>query len=365
MSRASLIMMASLCGVLVLTGCCASPVPSAAPQDPIDEGFALIRAGEMIGLGSAEPAGSPLYHHTEQRVVIARIDEFLMARVPVTVAEFCAFLETDYAKRFDRWYLCPVDGSQAFSWSGIDLVGDRFCPKRGAEQQAADAVTWHGAVEYCRWLTATKGAERGVVFRLPNEVEWEYAARGSEGRLWPWGNAPPDASRGWAWRREGRASERWRYADVGSFPAGATPEGIMDMMGTPVREWCSDRYVNWPPAGQTVAKVTDTSTGAALEDGEPQWGPRHVLLELWELAWKWGVRLLPGRPELSVRVARGGLNQTVRVENVLHVAWRLVHGSDFHAARVWTRVAMPSFGHVGGAVGFRLVAERSRVESQQ
>lgn len=358
----SLMIIPSLCGLSVLTGCCASQARSEAPEDSIEDGFVLVRAGQDIRLGSAEPEWSPLYHETEQPVVIASIDEFLMARVPVTVAEFCAFLETNYAKRFGRARLCPVDGSQTFSWSGIDLVGDRFCPKPGAEQQAADAVTWHGAIEYCRWLTSTKGAKCGLVFRLPSEAEWEYAARGSEGRLWPWGSAAPDASHGWQWKRGGsRPSEPWRRTDVGSVPAGATPEGVMDMLGTYVPEWCSDRYADWPPTEQAVAKEPDTSDSGRSEERTRQWRPRIPLYELWECARS----LWPGSLEESVRVARGGGTRKMRLDDFLDLTWRLGHDSAFHPARVWTRHPIPSSERAGAAVGFRIVAERSRGKSKQ
>lgn len=87
-------------------------------------------------------------------------------------------------------------------------------------------VTWHDAVGYCKWLSEASG----INYRLPSEAEWEKAARGGDGRIYPWGNQWDPA---FANTVEGGKRET---TVIGSYPGGASPYGALDMSGN-VREW--------------------------------------------------------------------------------------------------------------------------------
>lgn len=111
----------------------------------------------------------------------------------------------------------------------VGVRDGRFAADRGYENNPVAEVSWAAAVAYCAW--------RGG--RLPTEAEWEAAARGVEGRPWPWGDTPPNAELAVI---SGRAGET---TAVGSMPKGATPEGLLDMAGS-LAEWTSTLYRPYP-----------------------------------------------------------------------------------------------------------------------
>jgi formylglycine-generating enzyme required for sulfatase activity len=97
--------------------------------------------------------------------------------------------------------------------------------------QPVVGVCWYEAYAYCRWLSACTGR----VYRLPTEPEWEKAARGTDGRRYPWGNEW-DAS-----RCNNLEIALDRTVPVGRYPQGDSPYGVSEMMGQ-VWEWCSSKY---------------------------------------------------------------------------------------------------------------------------
>jgi formylglycine-generating enzyme required for sulfatase activity len=104
------------------------------------------------------------------------------------------------------------------------------------DDQPVVGVTWYAAKAYCLWLSLLESEGGQVnIYRLPEEVEWEYAAAGKEGRQYPWGNAEPTA------KLANYDSNEGATTPVGRYPDGATPEGLYDMAGN-VWEWMEDWY---------------------------------------------------------------------------------------------------------------------------
>ena len=132
----------------------------------------------------------------------------------------------------DRW---PATASYGMLYNLTDpaakilWLNGRYAAAQGFEQHPVVAETWQGARAFCAW--------RGA--RLPTEAEWERAARGPNGRSYPWGNEPPDAS------RARFAFRHLEYSRVGSYPAGATPDGVLDMAGN-VWQWTSSLHRSYP-----------------------------------------------------------------------------------------------------------------------
>ncbi|MGD0792079.1 MAG: SUMF1/EgtB/PvdO family nonheme iron enzyme [Terriglobales bacterium] len=142
------------------------------------------------------------------------VDEFLLAVRQVTNADYERFLR-------DTASLPPP------FWSD---------PAFNHPEQPVVGVSWHEAVRYCEWLSASSGGK----FRLPTEAEWERAARAGHedaGALFPWGDAPPQSLPGYA----DRCAGRWKTGPEPAGRAEANEYGLFNMCDN-VHEWCSDWY---------------------------------------------------------------------------------------------------------------------------
>jgi len=135
--------------------------------------------------------------------------------------------------------------------AGVDGAARFFVP--GEADRAAALVTWFEARAYCEWAG----------LRLPTEAQWELAAGGTDGRPYPWGDAPPDAT-----RVNGLGADDGFEAisPRGAFPAGASPCGCEDMAGN-LREWTRDRAAEHGPDDLRVIR------GSGLDEA----GPAHAL----------------------------------------------------------------------------------------
>ena len=92
-------------------------------------------------------------------------------------------------------------------------------------------VSWNDADAYCKWLSR----KTGMTFKLPTEAQWEKAARGVDGRKYPWGNSDPTEN------LVNFNNNIGKISSVGSFPQGTSPYGALDMAGN-IWEWCRDWY---------------------------------------------------------------------------------------------------------------------------
>lgn len=176
----------------------------------------LVPAGEFV-MGSEAADAAP----NEQPLTPVVLSEFYMSRHPITNEEFEKFDPTHRRKR-------------------IKLADD---------DHPVVYVTSLEAIKFCQWLSHKDGRQ----YRLPTEAEWEYAARGTDGRKYPWGNEDhrgdfanfADASTTFPWRDPQVHDGYPETSPVGAFPRGASFFGIHDMAGN-VWEWCLDFYQALP-----------------------------------------------------------------------------------------------------------------------
>ena len=147
--------------------------------------------------------------------------------------------------RADLYPLIGLDDDQV----RIEVKNRRFVAAHGFANHPVAESTWRGARDYCAW--------RGA--RLPSEIEWEAAARGKEGRIYPWGNADPGNNLVYAGYPSGVT------APVGSRPSGATPEGVLDMAGS-LAEWTASLFKPYPYQAD-VGREDQASPGERVTRG--------------------------------------------------------------------------------------------------
>ncbi len=161
-----------------------------------------------FSMGSADSDGMAYPDEKPQHTVF--LDAFWIDQTEVTNAEYAACVKAKACKQPRR-----VSSN----------VHDLYYGNATFADYPVIDVTWNDAVAYCQWAGR----------RLPTEAEWEKAARGTDGRIYPWGNNPPDGN---------LLNFNNLIHDVtktGSYPSGASPYGALDMAGN-VWEWVADWY---------------------------------------------------------------------------------------------------------------------------
>ena len=205
------------------------------------ENWVQIPAGEFL-MGAqqedpSKPNHDPEAYGDESPVHRVKLGAYCIGRYPVTAMEYQRFVEVGGYENnafwgqggFDRWQM-PEDWEGQVEHPNRPVVG----------------VSWYEAAAYAAWAGC----------RLPTEAEWERAARGPDGRRYPWGNGDPDAS---LLNYEGKVG---CPTPVGVYPRGATSDGIVDMAGN-VLEWCSDWFGGDHYAESSASNPKGPSSGSA------------------------------------------------------------------------------------------------------
>ncbi|MFZ5468492.1 MAG: formylglycine-generating enzyme family protein [Myxococcota bacterium] len=173
--------------------------------------------------GRGSPPGVGLFDEQPLREVF--LSEFEIDPVPVTFAEFARFVAAGGYHRRELWSEAGWAAKEQAGWERPRFSGEPEWVHVTSERQPVVGVSWYEAEAYARFVDK----------RLPTEAEWEKAARGTDGRLYPWGEQWEEG------RCSFRGSGKRAAPEVGTFPRGASPYGALDMAGG-VWELCADWY---------------------------------------------------------------------------------------------------------------------------
>lgn len=210
-----------------------------------DDYWAPIPAGRFpMGPQSQDECGANYdaeARDDESPVHEVYLDEYRIARYTVTVGQYFEFIEDD-GYQDQRWWQRggfgefsePEDWENQVEYPSRPVVG----------------VSWWEAAAYCAWTG----------YQLPTEAQWERAARGTEGRKYPWGNDEPDKGRTNFDGNIGHSSP------VGVFPLDATPEGVVDMGGN-IWEWCLDWYAEYTGESAVNPRGAEEATSRVVRGG--------------------------------------------------------------------------------------------------
>lgn len=189
--------------------------PPPTPTQAVGPPPAGAPPGEMVSVPAGPfTMGNDAGDEDERPAHTVDLAAFEIDRTEVTNAQFAQFVAaTGYQTDAEK-------ASEGKTWRSF---------AQGRDDHPVVKVSWNDAATYCQWAGK----------RLPTEAEWEKAARGTDGRLFPWGN-DWDPS-----RLNGKDGGRRATAPVGSFPNGASPYGVLDMAGN-VWEWTADWYLPYP-----------------------------------------------------------------------------------------------------------------------
>jgi formylglycine-generating enzyme required for sulfatase activity len=219
----------------------------------IAAGPVLVPAGEFL-MGSAESKQVADDPDAPRHTVY--LDAFRIDRVEVTNGMYAKCVAAGACKAPLVW-----GGGPSQDYQNPDLVN-----------YPVTFVSWSDAQAYCQWAGG----------RLPTEAEWEKAARGADGWLYPWGNQEPDPGR-CNFRELGSTELIGELTPVGGYPAGASPYGALDMAGNAdewVADWFDPAYYKSSPSRNPAGP--DTGEERVVRGGNSNDLPWAV-----HAAWRW------------------------------------------------------------------------------
>ena len=197
------------------------PQPPATRTGTDGAPMVLVPAGEF-------PMGSEEGDDDEQPVHRVFLDSFYMDKFEVTngrFAKFVAAIQSEPPWGFADQETPVVDADRPVRW-----------------------VNWMDAIGYCLWAGK----------RLPTEAEWEKAARGTDGRVYPWGNEPPTPAQAVFGLKEGDET----VSPIGNRDQGRSPYGVHDLAGNLyewVTDWYDDGFYTTPPASNPRGPAAGTA----------------------------------------------------------------------------------------------------------
>ncbi|MEJ2406489.1 MAG: SUMF1/EgtB/PvdO family nonheme iron enzyme [Candidatus Thiodiazotropha sp.] len=191
------------------------------------------------------PGGEFIYGENESQQRLT-LDSYFIARYPITNAQYQSFID-DGGYEEERW------------WRDLERQSSPEKSRWNQPNRPRETVSWFEAVAFCRWFSQ----QLGYAIRLPTEQEWEKAARGTDGREYPWGNgyragyANVDEK-----EKEYGLSFLEQTTAVGLYPQGTSPYGVMDMAGN-VSEWCLNKYDDLEETAIDVSRDVRVLRGGA------------------------------------------------------------------------------------------------------
>ena len=206
--------------LVVAQAATSTPAPTFAPPGgvPLTEQV-LVPAGSFLMGRDGDTEGA-----APQRSVT--LEAFLIDRTEVTNAQYAAFLNQNGNQNEGSVPWVDMADDENF----LTQSGGAFQSLSGFENHPVIQVSWYGARAYCQ----------AVGRRLPTEAEWEKAARGEDGRAYPWGDTAIGCELANFWNGNVNSCVGAPVA-VGSYSAGASPYGALDMAGN-VWEWTEDWF---------------------------------------------------------------------------------------------------------------------------